>query len=77
MFEGDPTLFNPWKRSFEAMVQDAHLNPAQVMAYLRNYTGGKAQALVDNFRKRQQDDPNQPYKSFGPSWKGDTATSPF
>ncbi len=57
VFDGDPTLFHPWKRSFQAMTQDASLSPSQEIAYLRNYTKGKVQDLVDHFRMRQQDDP--------------------
>ena len=59
IFEGDPTLFHPWKNAFEAMIQDARLTPAQEMSYLRNYTAGKVQILVDNYRKRQQNNPSQ------------------
>ena len=36
------------------------------MSYLCNYTGGKVQALMDNFRKRQQNDPRQTLKEL---WK--------
>ena len=57
IFEGDATLFQPWKRAFEAMIQDANLNPNQEMAYRRNYTKGKVRDLVDNLRKRQRSDP--------------------
>jgi hypothetical protein len=57
VFEGDATLFQPWKKAFEAMIQDANLNPNQEMAYLRNYTKGKVRELVDNYRKRQRSDP--------------------
>ena len=57
VFESDATLFQPWKRAFKAMIQDANLNPNQEMAYLRNYTKGKVRDLVDNFRKRQRSDP--------------------
>lgn len=57
IFGGDATLFHPWKNSFRAMTQDTNLSPAQEMAYLRNYTKGKVQDLVDNYRKRQEDDP--------------------
>ena len=39
------------------MIRDANLNPSQKITYLRNYTKGKAQDLVDNFRKRQSNDP--------------------
>ena len=49
IFHGDPTLFHPWKKSFEATIQDADLIPTKEMSYLRNYTGGKVQALLDNF----------------------------
>ncbi|CAB3978894.1 PREDICTED: uncharacterized protein LOC107357656 [Paramuricea clavata] len=57
VFQGDATLFHPWKKSFNAMIHDANLNPNQEMAYLRNYTKGKVRELVDNYRKRQQSDP--------------------
>ena len=59
IFDGDATLFHPWKNSFKAMIRDASLNPSQEITYLCNYTKGKAQDLVDNFRKRhvQSNDP--------------------
>ncbi|CAB4017795.1 Hypothetical predicted protein [Paramuricea clavata] len=57
VFDGNATLFHPWKGSFQAMTQDANLSPSQEIAYLRNYTKGNAQDLVNHFRKRQQDDP--------------------
>jgi hypothetical protein len=44
------------EKAFEAMIQDANLNPNQEMAYLRNYTKGKVRELVDNYRKRQRSD---------------------
>ncbi len=50
VFDRDPTLFHPWKRSFQAMTQDASLSPSQEIAYLQNYTKGKVQDLFDHFR---------------------------
>ncbi len=64
VFDGDATLFHPWKNSFKAMIRDANLNPSQEIAYLRNYTKGQVQALVDNFRKRQHDKPDSTLKEL-------------
>ena len=33
VFEGDATLFHAWKKSFNAMIHDANLNPNQEMAW--------------------------------------------
>ncbi|CAB3982719.1 Hypothetical predicted protein [Paramuricea clavata] len=66
VFDGDATLFHPWKGSFQAMTQDANLSPSQEIAYLRNYTKGNAQDLVNHFRKRQQDDPTATLRGL---WK--------
>ena len=57
VFDGDATLFHPWKNSFKAMIQDTNLYPSQEIAYLRTYTKRKVQKLVDKFRKRQQNNP--------------------
>ncbi|KAK3735590.1 hypothetical protein QZH41_003620 [Actinostola sp. cb2023] len=56
-FSGDVTLFHPWKRSFKAMVADAEVSASQETNYLRNFTAGSAQEVVDNFRRRQHEDP--------------------
>jgi hypothetical protein len=45
---------------------DPNLSPSQEIAYLRNYTKGNAQDLVNHFRKRQQDDPAVTLHEF---WK--------
>ena len=39
------------------MVVDAHVSPMQEINYLRTYTEGDPQRLVDNFRQRIQNDP--------------------
>ena len=58
-FSGDPTLFHPWKAAFKAMISDTNVSPVQEVNYLRRFTGGEAQKLVDNYRKRKQRDPNR------------------
>ena len=57
-FNGDPTLFHPWKAAFKAMVSDTNVSPVQEVNYLRRFTSGEAQKLVDNYRKRKQRDPS-------------------
>lgn len=57
LFDGDVTMFHSWKRSFKAMVRDADVTADQEINYLRNYTNGEPQQLVDNYRKRQGDNP--------------------
>ena len=57
-FNGDPTLFHPWKAAFKAMIADVDVSPIQEINYLRSFTSGEAQKLVDNYRKRKQHDPS-------------------
>lgn len=57
-FGGDATLFHPWKSAFKAMMQGADIPPDQEVNYLRQYTKGDAQRLVDSYRKRQYRDPS-------------------
>ena len=57
-FSGDPTLFHPWKAAFKAMISDVNVYPVQEINYLRSFTSGEAQKLVDNYRKRKQHDPS-------------------
>ena len=57
VFSGDPTLFHPWKTSFKAMLMDTDVSPTQEINYLRSFTSGAPQRLVDNYRKRQMRDP--------------------
>ena len=55
IFSGDATLFHPWKAAFKAMIRDADVSPTQEINYLRSFTSGEPQRLVDNFRRRQSD----------------------
>ena len=57
IFSGDPTLFHPWKTAFKAMLLDTDVSPTQEINYLRSFTSGRPQRLVDNYRKRQMCDP--------------------
>ena len=57
IFSGDATLFHPWKTAFKAMITDADVSPTQEVNYLRKFTSGDVQRVVDNFRRRQQQDP--------------------
>ena len=58
-FNGDPTLFHPWKATFKAMISDTNVSPVQEVNYLRRFTSGEAQKLVDNYRKRKERDPSR------------------
>ena len=49
-FSGDPTLFHPWRAAFKAMVSDTNVSPVQEVNYLRRFTSGEVQKLVDNYR---------------------------
>ena len=49
-FSGDPTLFHPWKEAFKATINDAEVSPMQEINYLRRFTSGEPQHLVDNYR---------------------------
>ena len=51
-FSGDPTLFHPWKEAFKAMINDTEVSLMQEINYLRRFTTGEPQRLVDNYRKR-------------------------
>ena len=53
MFNGDVTMFHPWKRAFKAMVRDTGILPEQELNYLYKYTTGDPRQLLDSFRKRQ------------------------
>jgi hypothetical protein len=57
IFGGDATLFHPWKRAFKAMIKDTSVTSEQEINYLRSFTRGEVQRVVDNFRKRHQNDP--------------------
>ena len=57
IFSGDPTLFHPWKTPFKAILLDADVSPTQEINYLRSFTSGRPQCLIDNYRKRQMCDP--------------------
>ena len=57
VFSGDPTLFHPWKAAFKAMIRDISVSPVQEINYLRSFTSGEPQKLVDNYRKRKHHDP--------------------
>lgn len=63
-FTGDPTLFHPWKMAFKAMISDAEVSAANEINYLRSFTSGEPQRLVDNYRKRQQRDPTALLKNL-------------
>ena len=49
IFAGDVTLFHPWKSALRAMVKDANLSPEKKINYLRSYTKGDTQKVVNNF----------------------------
>ena len=52
MFNGDASLFYPWKTAFKAMLQDAEVSPKQEINYLRQYTQ-EVWKLIDSYCKRQ------------------------
>lgn len=41
------------------MVSDANVSPVQEVNYLRRFTSGEVQKLVDSYRKRKQQDPSR------------------
>ena len=57
IFTGDATLFHPWKSAFRAMLKDANVSPDQEIKYLRSYTKGDAQEVINNYRQRQYRNP--------------------
>lgn len=63
-FTGDPTLFHPWKMAFKAMISDAEVSAANEINYLRSFTSGEPQRLVNNYRKRQQRNPTALLKNL-------------
>lgn len=63
-FSGNPTLFHPWKMAFKAMISDAKVSAVNEINYLRSFTSGEPQRLVDNYRKRQQHDPSALLRSL-------------
>ena len=58
-FNGDHTLFHPWKAAFKAMISDTNVSSVQEVNYLRRFTSGEAQKLVDNYWQRKQRDTQQ------------------
>ena len=56
-FAGDVTLFHPWRSAFKAMIKGTDVTPEQEINYLRSYTKGDAQKVVNNYRQRQYRDP--------------------
>ena len=48
-FSGDPTLFHPWEKAFKAMISDAKVSAVNEINYLRSFTSGEPQRLVDNY----------------------------
>ena len=59
IFSGDATLFHPWKRAFKAMIKDTSVTAEQEINYLRSFTRGEVQRVVDNFRIRHHNDPTR------------------
>ena len=57
IFAGDVTHFHPWESAFRAIIKDANLSPEKEINYLRSYTKGDAQKVVNNFRQQQYRDP--------------------
>ena len=57
IFGGDAALFHPWKTAFKTMLKGAKIPSEQEINYLRQYTKGDAQKLVDSYRKRQYRQP--------------------
>ena len=50
--------------AFKAMISDAKVSAVNEIYYLRSFTSGEPQRLVDNYRKRQQHDPNALLKNL-------------
>ena len=65
VFSGDPTLSHPWKAAFKAMITDVSVSPVQEINYLRSFTSGEPQKLVENYRKRKHHDPCGLLKNLG------------
>ena len=54
-FDGDATLFHPWKKAFKTMISEAEIIPEQEINYLRQFSAGEVQRVVDNFRNYHHD----------------------
>ncbi|XP_071956865.1 uncharacterized protein [Antedon mediterranea] len=61
IYSGDPIMFLPWKRSFEAMVKTACVDTVEKLSFLCKYTTGEAKVLVDRFRLRHVEDVDKAY----------------
>ena len=57
IFGRDVTLFHPLKNAFWAMIKEADMSPVQEIDYLRFYTKGEVQKVVNNYWQRQYMDP--------------------
>ena len=69
VFCGDPTLFHSWKRAFKAMITNVRVSSIQEINYLRSFTSGEPQKLVDNYQKRKHHDPCGLLKNLWTEWE--------
>ena len=69
VFCGDPTLFHSWKRAFKAMITNVRVSSIQEINYLRSFTSGEPQKLVDNYQNRKHHDPCELLKNLWTEWE--------
>ena len=53
VFSRDLTIFHPWKAACKAMIEDVIVSPVQEINYLRSFTSGEPQKLVDSYQKKE------------------------
>ena len=66
VYGGDPIMFQPWRSSFQTMIDQAQTPATQKLAFLAKYTKGEVKDLVHRFRHRYVSNPEVAYEE---AWK--------
>ena len=66
IYGGNPIMFQPWRASFQTMIDQAQTPATQKLAFLAKYTKGEVRDLVHRFRHRYVSNPQVAYDE---AWK--------
>ena len=64
IFSGDSTTFHPWKTAFKGMLENCRVVSSNEINYLHIYTSGLPQKMVDRYRRRQHNHPENLLKKL-------------
>ena len=64
IFSGDSTMFHPWKTAFKGMLENCRVVSSNEINYLHIYTSGLPQKMVDSYRRRQHNHPENLLKKL-------------